>query len=109
MTPRTGVQIRINPDTPQENKNTPQIPVTPEMQAERAQLEAQNEAQKEQTKVTIGTEISNLRKQLESEQDANKKFELQRQIMRLEAFSNIQEGKNISDKNLQNEVRKILE
>ena len=91
MTPRSGVQIRVNPDTPQENKNLPQTSVTPEMQAERAQLAAQNEAQKEQTKATIGVEIANLRKQLESEQDANKKFELQRQIMRLETFSNIQE------------------
>lgn len=91
MAPRSDVQIRINPDTSQENKNLPQTPVTPEMQAERAQLAAQNEAQKEQTKATIGVEIANLRKQLESEQDANKKFELQRQIMRLETFSNIQE------------------
>ncbi len=91
MAPRSDVQIRVNPDTPQENKNLPQTPVTPEIQAERAQLAAQNEAQKEQTRATIGMEIANLRKQLESEQDANKKFELQRQIMRLETFSNIQE------------------
>ena len=109
MAPRSDVQIRVNPDTPQENKNLPQAPVTPEMQAERTQLATQNEAQKEQTRATIGVEIANLRKQLESEQDANKKFELQRQIMRLETFSNIQEWKNISDKNLQNEIRKILE
>lgn len=91
MAPRSDVQIRVNPDTPQENKNLPQTPVTREMQAEHAQLAAQNEAQKEQTKATIGVEIANLRKQLESEQDANKKFELQRQIMRLETFSNVQE------------------
>lgn len=91
MAPRSDVQIRVNPDTPQENKNLPQTPVTPEMQAERTQLATQNEAQKEQTRATIGVKIANLRKQLESEQDANKKFELQRQIMRLETFSNIQE------------------
>ena len=47
MAPRSDVQIRVNPDTPQENKNLPQTPVTPEMQAERTQLATQNEAQKE--------------------------------------------------------------
>ena len=91
MTPKSSVQIRVNPDTPQENKNIPQAPATPEMQTERAQLSAQNEAQKEQTRSNISSEIENLPKQLESEQDAQKKFELQRTITRLEAFSGIQE------------------
>ena len=88
MTPKSSVQIRVNPDTHQENKNIPQAP---EIQAERAQLSAQNEAQKEQTRANISSEIENLRKQLESEQDAQKKFKLQRTITRLEAFSGIQE------------------